>query len=111
MGKQSGQPVTEYESEIEALAAASYIVKTYHNQLVPYHCTVCGAWHLSPADRHTASTECPDCTDCEGNPKKLYRTEKDAMRRADILLLEQDVQLRVYPCPHSSGYHLTKNLC
>jgi len=40
----------------------------------------------------------------------LYETEHGASQRAKILEAEQGIKLRVYPCPHDSGYHLTKDI-
>ena len=43
----------------------------------------------------------------DGKPKASYQSKDDAERRADILRKEQGVSLKVYPCKHGSGWHLT----
>ena len=48
------------------------------------------------------------CTDSKQHFKELYSTEHDAEKRAKWLFDEQGINLSVYPCPYSSGWHLTK---
>ena len=96
-------PLTEYASEWEAQDAAKYIEFEYGKKMVEYRCKKCELWHLSLKSRHTPSEECPHCN------KSLYRSEAEAQKRADILYDEQGVSLRIYECPHESGWHLTKN--
>jgi hypothetical protein len=49
------------------------------------------------------------CTDRDNQFKKIYSTQLEAERVAKFLYDEQGVSLMVYPCPYSSGWHLTKN--
>lgn len=103
VGRLTGRPLTEYDSEAEALQAASGQAR----RLVPYRCQTCGQWHLAPAERHTPSVPCPVCIGADGAPKAAYASERAARRRAAILGREQDARLRVYPCEHGQGWHLT----
>ncbi|HHH19707.1 MAG TPA: hypothetical protein ENK86_04275 [Campylobacterales bacterium] len=48
------------------------------------------------------------CTDSQQQFKTLYTTELEANHQAKFLYDEQGVYLIVYPCPTSSGWHLTK---
>lgn len=96
-----GTPLRAFHDKCSALAAASYATGRYGREMVPYRCDRCSAWHLCPADRHTPSHDCFAC------PKRSYETEGAAERRAAILEGEQGVWLRVYPCPHGDGWHLT----
>ena len=45
-GKQTGRPLTEYDSEYDALDGADYANSKYGQNLVPYQCDTCGLWHL-----------------------------------------------------------------
>ena len=109
VGKISGQPLTEYDSEEEAREGADYANKKYRNNLTPYTCDQCGKWHLSPMSRQTPSKKCKICTGVDGRAKDSYQSRKDAQRRADILLKEQGAILQVYECEYGSGWHLTKD--
>ncbi len=84
MSKQ-GEPLTEYEFAFQAEDAADYINTIYGNDLIPYDCTKCRYWHLTPKSRHTPSRTCDYCTSASGEPKTLYETRKGADRRANIL--------------------------
>jgi len=48
------------------------------------------------------------CTDRNHNFKKIYATELEAEKQAKFLQDEQGVFLIVYPCPYSSGWHLSR---
>ena len=108
LGKKSGKPLLEYDTEQEALEGAAYTRQRYSSRMVPYRCDTCGKWHLSPESRQTPSHKCSHCTGTDGKPKDSYQTEEDARRRAAILRREQGAVLRVYPCEHGSGWHLTR---
>lgn len=97
-----------YDQKSEAAEHARYLRKERGSAMVPYECERCGFWHLSPVERQTSSTVCAVCTDRNGVPKDLYRTKKDASRRAEINRNEKGVALNVYECPHQKGWHLTK---
>ncbi|MFC1526103.1 hypothetical protein ACFL6X_04745 [Candidatus Latescibacterota bacterium] len=107
-GKKTGKPLTEYDTEQEAREGVDYARQRYQSDLVPYLCDTCGKWHLSPTSRQTPSQKCPTCTGADRRPKDSYQTEEDARRRADILRREQGALLRVYPCEHGHGWHLTR---
>lgn len=108
VGKMSGEPVTEYDSEEEAWEGADYANEVYGSNLVPYECRRCGFFHLAPQHRQTPSRTCHSCAGADGRPKEAYATQQDAERRAEILLAERGVRLRAYVCNHGSGWHLTK---
>ena len=108
MSKQ-GEPLTEYEFAFQAEDAADYINTIYGNDLIPYDCTKCRYWHLTPKSRHTPSRTCDYCTSASGEPKTLYETRKGADRRANILAEQGAPILRVYECPHDNGWHLTSS--
>ncbi|HJP31191.1 MAG: hypothetical protein QF689_07555 [Candidatus Latescibacteria bacterium] len=110
VGRTSGKPLTEYDSESEAEEGAVHARERFGKQLVPYRCDTCERWHLSPANRQTPSTKCGQCTGADGRPKDTYRNESEAQRRADILRREQGADLRVYACEHGSGWHLTRGV-
>ena len=103
-GKVSGQPLTEYDSEEDALEGAAYAATKYGSEMVPYQCGICHYWHLSPIKRQTehASWYC-SCVDQYGRRKDGYKTEGDALRRAEILAEQGGDGLFVYQCPES--YH------
>jgi len=48
------------------------------------------------------------CTDRNHNFKEIYATELEAQKQAKFLQDEQGIFLMVYPCPYSSGWHLSK---
>jgi len=105
-----GEPLIEYESRDDAEEGIIYARENYESNLVPYFCKDCGKWHLAPQNRQTPSRTCEFCIDSSGKHKELYETEHGAAQRAKILEVEQGIKLRVYPCPHDSGYHLTKDI-
>jgi hypothetical protein len=107
--KKSGQALTEYHCEEEAICAAEYSKDYYGNDLVPYQCHKCSFWHLSPRARQTPSHKCMHCTGGDGISKDTYMTKKDAIKRSDILYDEQGINLKMYRCKYSDGWHLTKN--
>lgn len=109
VGKVSGKPLKEFDSEQEASDAADYARSSYNNNLLPYRCGRCNKWHLSPAERQTPSEKCGFCVGSDGRPKDTYRTEEDARRRASIICKEKGLYLRPYPCECGSGWHLTKS--
>jgi len=108
VGKKTGKPLTEYYSEREARDGAEHARRKYKSDLVPYQCDTCGMWHLSPTNRQTPSRKCTRCAGADGKLKESYKSEADAQRRADILRREQGAALRVYPCEHGNGWHLTR---
>lgn len=109
VGKKSGKPLTEYDSQHEAQEGADHANSTYGQGLVPYQCDRCEMWHLSPENRQTPSTRCGYCRGSDGKPKESYGSAEDAQRRADILRREQGVSLQVYACEYGSGWHLTRS--
>lgn len=108
VGTTSGKPLTEYDDETEAREGAEHAKGRFGRDLVPYACDTCGKWHLSPANRQTPSSKCPMCRGANGQAKESYRNEAEALRRASILRGEQGADLRVYPCEHGHGWHLTR---
>lgn len=108
-GKVSGQPLTQYVDEEEALSGVEYAKSHYDNDLSPYHCDKCGFWHLSPKSRQTPSHKCHYCTSRDGVQKDSYRSKREANLRADIIYREKGILLDVYQCQFSAGWHLTKS--
>tara|TARA_R110000751_G_scaffold45357_1_gene102961 strand:+ start:2550 stop:2897 length:348 start_codon:yes stop_codon:yes gene_type:complete len=107
-GKVSGEPLTEYYSEHEALDAAEYSEIQFGHELVPYNCRKCGQWHLSPKSRQTPTKTCEFCTAADSSFKESYKTKVDAKMRAKIIRDERGIHLAVYQCIHGNGWHLTK---
>lgn len=107
-GKVSGKPLSAYGSEQEASDAADYVQSEFGRELLPYLCNKCQSWHLAPADRLTPSYKCEYCIGGAGFSKATYRSRKEAEKRAFIIECEEGRILKVYPCPHSDGWHLTK---
>ena len=60
--------------------------------------------------KSSATPQRPTCDCCgqNGQPKATYETEADANQTAEHQRAEYGVNLRVYACPYSSGWHLTK---
>ncbi|CAA0123071.1 Uncharacterised protein [BD1-7 clade bacterium] len=109
--KTTGNPLKEYVTEHDAELAADYAAIHFDNKgLAPYQCDRCNMWHLSPANRKTPSKPCLDCVSAVGESKQTYRNRQEAIMRADILYDEMGVDLKVYPCPYSKGWHLTKRI-
>jgi len=96
-----GKELSSFYSEGEAWGAAE-ASKAHGLNLIPYECTKCGYWHLSPKSRQTPSSECGFCG------KQLYETKAAAEKRAKILGMENGVKLYIYKCPCFNGYHLTQ---
>lgn len=107
-GLMSGKPVTSYESEEEALAGINYIKDNYKKSvpMVSYKCSKCGFYHIVPKSRQIESALC-GCKDSNGEALQLFDTRKAAKIKADKSRKANDVQLYVYPCPNSTGFHLT----
>ena len=110
IGKVSGEPVTEYDSEDEAVDGAWHARLEYGRDLIPYRCRRCRRWHLALRDRETPSRPCTDCTCSSGRAKQAYGSRAHAETRAELLRKERGVRLRVYACPLGSGWHLTSDL-
>mmetsp|Transcript_6924 Transcript_6924/g.10953 ORF Transcript_6924/g.10953 Transcript_6924/m.10953 type:complete len:258 (+) Transcript_6924:294-1067(+) len=109
-GKLSGKILTEYDTESDAKAAASYVLERHGQSMVPYKCQDCRFFHLSPVDRQTEHSRAScSCVDEIGSPKDGYHSKEDARRRGEILLRETGRKLNVYRCPEVKDcWHLTK---
>lgn len=103
-----GQPLTEYPSSAAAMEAARYVAGQHRLDLTPYRCSRCHHWHLSPRSRNTPSDRCSFCTSSSGEAKALYPSKSDAVQRARIIGEERGLRLKVYACPHTRGWHLTR---
>lgn len=108
IGKVSGKPLTEYDTEYEAQIGAQRAQAKHQKDFAYYRCDKCGLWHLTPLHRQTPSQVCLDCADSNGKQKAAYATQDAAKKRAAILWSERRVKLQIYPCPYSKGWHLTK---
>lgn len=109
-GLMSGKPITSYENEEEALEGINYIKDNYKNTvtMVSYKCSKCGFYHLVPKSRQTESALC-GCKDSDGVAKQLFDTRKSAKISADKSRKKDGIQLFIYPCPNSTGFHITDN--
>ena len=121
-GKQTKQPVTQYDTKEDAIDGATYANSKHGSDLTVYQCNVCNYWHLSPRSRQTkmtssrtASSGC-HCCDSNNQRKHAYLSKGDAQRRAQILKDEHRVDsrnassssLNVYQCPDNVNlWHLT----
>ena len=106
------EALMEYDNLESAQEAAAYVLETHGSRVIPYHCSDCGMWHLSPRSRQTktvSSTRDCQCTGSDGCPKDAYASKKDATNRAAIIQSEEGVQLRVYKCECGDYWHLTKS--
>lgn len=108
VSKTTGKELSVYKTKKEAIESAKYTKKAHNLDLYPYECEKCGNWHLAPKSSKikVKKNACP-CTDSNGNPKALYGSKKDAEKQRKKSEVEQHINLRVYKCPHKSGYHLT----
>jgi hypothetical protein len=50
---------------------------------------------------------CPWCHGRDGQPKRSYDSEVQAKQVASVVEMRRAVTLRVYECPHGTGWHLT----
>ncbi|MCG8518529.1 MAG: hypothetical protein MI794_11120 [Pseudomonadales bacterium] len=108
ISKRTGQPLAAYEFEFEAESAAEHSSLYSDNPLTHYKCSQCHHWHLTPKERYTPSQPCAFCIDSTGDTKESYETKAGAENRATIIRRESGTHLRVYECPHQTGWHLTK---
>ncbi|MDR1149203.1 MAG: hypothetical protein LBK66_11285, partial [Spirochaetaceae bacterium] len=52
---------------------------------------------------------CVYCKGGDGSAKEIYASKEEALRRAEYIREERGTALKAYPCPKSSGWHLTKD--
>jgi hypothetical protein len=52
--------------------------------------------------------KCPYCSGRNGEAKDVYVTQEVAEDMARHIESEHRIRLKVYPCPHSDGWHLTR---
>lgn len=104
----TGKVRISYSNRQDAEDAAAYFNQKYAEQY-PNSCDLCGEWHLTPKSTHTPSKPCGYCSDADGGTKELYLSEEGALARAKIIFDQRSIFLKVYRCPHQSGWHLTKN--
>lgn len=48
------------------------------------------------------------CGQC-GQHKKVYQKRYEAQEQQEFALSSRGAVLKIYECPHGSGYHLTSN--
>jgi hypothetical protein len=63
-------------------------------------------WYLPANDR---GEKCPYCHGRNGEAKDIYETQREAENAAHFIGNTHGIPLKVYPCPHGPGWHLTKN--
>lgn len=107
--KKNGTPLKAYDSEWSANEGSEYVRNRYGNKQVPYKCSKCGMWHLSPIERQTKN-HISSCLDSSRKQKAAYDLKVDAERRAQILQDEKGVSLKVYHCANCNYWHLMHNL-
>ena len=56
IGKASGKPVLEFDSEHDAQNQANYDETKHGRRMYPYLCPTCHKWHLAPKASFTASS-------------------------------------------------------
>ena len=61
----------------------------------------------SLSDKNTSEMVCL-CKDSKGNGKFLYITYSEARQKSIFLQKEQQIKLKVYACPSTDGWHLSK---
>ena len=108
ISKRTGVGLEYFFSQEDAAHRAYHLNFRLDKPVAPYKCTKCSMWHLSPADRQTPKTICPDCTSREGLAKDLYASRAAAEKRAAIINKERGLSLDVYECQFNNGWHLTK---
>jgi hypothetical protein len=86
-GKQTGKPLTEYDSLTAAEQGAEFVGERYGNYMTPYLCPTCGKWHLAPkqniAARATAAITGRKSTSCLGRESGEAVTEYDSLEDAE----------------------------
>lgn len=108
ISKNTGKPLSAYETEKEAKESAKYSKKEFKLDLYPYLCENCGKYHLAPkASKISVKQNACSCTDSNGKPKALYATKKDAEKQLANSEKEQKVKLYIFKCPEGKGFHLT----
>jgi|GEM_PF-3436539 len=48
------------------------------------------------------------CTDRDGEFKKLYKSYREALLVSQNIFDEFGLNLTIYPCPYTNGWHLSK---
>lgn len=108
INKNTGKPLSAYDTEKEAKESAKYSKKEFKLDLYPYKCEKCGKFHLAPkASKISVQKNACSCTDTNGKPKALYATKKDAEKQLTNSEKEQHVKLYIFKCPEKKGFHLT----
>jgi|GEM_PF-2341679 len=123
---ETGEPLREFSSMKEALTEASMRNKLAGEEIAfASKCGLCGAFHVTLASgacefervidvnfgvslaSYTArpGRRTCDCRGRDGKPKRLYATAQDAYAVART----RPVDLEIYECPETEGYHLTSN--
>lgn len=108
-GRISGTPLTEYDTQSDAMAGAAHTTVARGEEFSPYRCPTCEYWHIAPVSRRTPSRTCSYCCDSNGRTKEAYVSLKAAEVRAELIRRERGIQLRPYECEHGQGWHLTKS--
>ena len=111
-GKHTKKPVTEYDTLQDATNGALHAKQRFGTgDMLPYLCSLCRKWHVSPMSRNTVSVPSDvvcGCLDSNGQPKQAYLDRNGASQRARILQQERRGTLSVYQCPTNGRvWHLT----
>ena len=115
-GKQTGKPVTEYDSLTAAEQGAEFAGERYGNDMTPYLCPTCGKWHLAPkqsiAAKETAAIASRKSTSrtCYGKQTgKLlaeYHSLTAAEQAAEFVGERYGNDMTPYLCPTCGKCHL-----
>lgn len=90
----SGNPLSVFETELEAQGSADY-ERGQGRNLYPYQCKKCGLWHLAPEESRVDFREnACSCTDSRGDGKHLYATREDAKKAMETSEEARDVRVR-----------------
>lgn len=59
-------------------------------------------------DIYTSNKKVCRCCDSEGMPKVLYKYKMDAQRATKFISDRENIKLKIYHCPTSEGWHLSR---
>lgn len=106
--KKTGEPLSVYVSENDALNGAMLTRINGGPDFYPYQCDKCGYYHLAPENsRINVKRNACHCRDSNGKPKALYLSKEDAEKQRLKSQEEQHIKLKVYRCDEGLGFHLT----
>ena len=106
IGLNTGDKISVYRTKALAKQAEKAARKKGY-RLIPYECRNCDGWHLAPRAYYRESCD-HGCRCLKGIPKKVYKTEADAIKTAAIIRARRGVAMWVYECPKVLGvWHIS----